>query len=124
MEKVEEEGGDLCSLNNCIKCKVHQSNAIFGRNVSYEGGARQAKGSNFKTMHGSVNKCTVTDTFIRCIIRGPFILIQDILQGDPSNYIQMKTIIKVTINISDFYSLSSKKELSNTSFIIMSSFIV
>ena len=40
MEKVEEEGGDLCSLNNCIKCKVHQSNAIFGRNVSYEGGGQ------------------------------------------------------------------------------------
>ncbi len=44
MEKVEEEGGDLCSLNNCIKCKVHQSNAIFGRNVSYEGGGKAGKG--------------------------------------------------------------------------------
>ena len=43
--RVEEEGGDLCSLNNCIKCKVHQSNAIFGRNVSYEeGGGKAGKG--------------------------------------------------------------------------------
>ena len=57
MERVEEEGeggrgkgkgrrgrGDLCNLNNCIKCKVHQSNAIFGRNVSYEGGGEAGKG--------------------------------------------------------------------------------